>query len=174
MKWVTRQHVHVDRVACPWLIRRFVDPDAEFLFVPSDQVDKVAAETGAVPFDAPGVELGHHEDKCSFDAIIAKYKLRDESLQDLAGIVRGADTENYGLAPESIGLSAIADGAMMITRDDNEAIEKGAFVYESLYAYCRLRHIREKEGAALEKMSKEKRRMYLKARIKIPDKEESI
>ena len=174
MKWVTRQHVHVDRVACPWLIRRFVDPDAEILFVPPDQVDKIAAETGAVPFDAPGAELGHHGDECSFDAIIAKYKLRDEYLPDLADIVRGADTEDYRLAPESIGLSAIAEGATMIARDDNEAVEKGAFIYESLYAYCMLRRIREKEGATLEEMSKEDRWKYLRSRIEIPEKEESI
>ena len=108
MKWVTRKNVHVDRVACPWLIRRFVDPKAEFLFAPPDKIQETVARDGAIPFDAQGVELGHRGEKCSFDAIIEKYKLNDPALLELAKIVRAADTNRTDIAPESIGLEAIA------------------------------------------------------------------
>jgi len=104
MLWVTREYVHVDRVACPWLIRRFVDSEAEFLFVPKSQVDRVAKETGAIPFDAPGVELGHHDGQCSFDAIIAKYGLQDPALLYLAKIVNAADTDKLEAHPLAAGL----------------------------------------------------------------------
>ncbi len=166
MKWVTRENVHVDRVACPWLIRKFVDAKAEFLFVPSEKISEVVAREGAIPFDAPGVDLGHKGDKCSFDAIIEKYKLADPALHRLALIVRAADTEHKELAPESVGLDAIATGSMMIVKDDYEAIEKGAYVYDALYAYCKLNLTREKYKAELEKMDRKQRFPFLKQKMK--------
>jgi hypothetical protein len=166
MKWVTREHVHVDRVACPWLIRKFVDPKAEFIFVPVEKIEETVKAKGAIPFDAPGVELGHKGDKCSFDAVIEKYHLEDETLQELAKIVRAADTDKKELAPESIGIEAIASGSMMIVKDDYEAIEKGKYVYDSLYAYCKLRILREKYKKELEKMDRKQRFEFLKTVMK--------
>jgi hypothetical protein len=149
-------------VACPWLIRRFVDSKAEFMFVPVEKIEETVKTQGAIPFDAPGVELGHKGDKCSFDAIIEKYHLEDVALKELAKIVRAADTEDKKLAPESIGLEAIADGSMMIVKDDYEAIEKGKYVYDSLYAYCKLRILRERHKKELEKMDRKQRFGFLK------------
>jgi len=166
MKWVTREHVHVDRVACPWLIRKFVDPEAEFIFVPVEKIEETVETEGATPFDAPRVDLGHKGDKCSFDAIIEKYHLKDEALHELAKIVRAADTDNRELAPESIGLEAIASGSMMIVKDDHEAIEKGRYIYDSLYAYCQLRILREKYKKELEKMDRKQRFEFLKKKMK--------
>lgn len=166
MKWVTRENVHVDRVACPWLIKRFVDSKAEFLFVPTERIVEVVAKEKAIPFDAPNVELGHKGDRCSFDAIVEKYKLKDPALLDLALIVRAADTEKKELAPESVGLDAIATGSMMIVKDDYEAIEKGAYVYDSLYAYCKLNLLREKYKTELEKMDRKQRFTFLKRKMK--------
>jgi len=170
MKWVTREHVHVDRVACPWLIKRFVDPKAEFVFVPVEKIDEVVKKEGAIPFDAPGVELGHKGDKCSFDAIIERYGIKDPAVIDLAKIVRAADTENKELAPESVGLDAIATGSMMIVKDDKEAVEKGRYVYDSLYAYCKLRLLREKYKKELEKMNRKQRFEFLKMMVKKKEK----
>ena len=110
MKWVTRSHVHVDRLACPWLISRFIDSEAEFLFVPVNQIERVVRETGAIPFDAPGVDLGHHEGKCSFEAIVERYGLKEKGLLRLAKIVHGADTDDFASDPISAGLEAIATG----------------------------------------------------------------
>ncbi|MBI4317043.1 MAG: chromate resistance protein [Chloroflexi bacterium] len=136
MKWVTRARPKVDRVACPWLIKRFVDPDAQFLYVPDDQVLAIAEREAAIPFDVSGVELGHHGPECSFDAIVRKYGVTDPALQRLAVIVRGADTEAKGLAPESSGLEAIAEGFRLIYQDDHEQLERELPVYDALYAYC--------------------------------------
>jgi len=139
MKWITRSHVHVDRVACPWLILRFVDNEAEFLFVPASQIAKVAAETGAIPFDAPGVELGHHENRCSFESIILKYELKDPALLRLAKIVHAADvTPDIDKDPIARGLEAIAVGFGLRFPDDEENLEYQFDVYDSLYAWCRL------------------------------------
>jgi len=149
-------------VECPWLIRNFVDPNAKFVFVSAEKVEETVKKEGAIPFDAPEVELGHKEDKCSFDAIIEKYRLEDEALQELAKIVRAADTEDKKLAPESIGLEAIASGSMMIVKDDHEAIEKGKYVYDSLYAYCKLRILHKKYKKELEKMDRKQRFEFLK------------
>lgn len=165
MKWITREHVHVDRVACPWLIRRFVDPEAEFIFVPSEEVERMAKKEGAVPFDTPNAELGHHDDECSFDAIVRKYGLKDEALLDLATIVRAADTDAFEMAPESIGLEAISSGATMITKDDHETIDKSIFMYDALYANCRLRMLKEQLKAELDKMPRRERRSFLKDRL---------
>ena len=139
MKWVTRSHVHVDRVACPWLIKRFVDSEAEFIFVPKSQVDKVAKETGAIPFDAPGVELGHKDGKCSFEAIIEHYNLTDRALLRLAKIVHAADVsadwDTDDIAP---GLEAIAVGYSLRFPNDEENLSRQFDVYDALYAWCRL------------------------------------
>ena len=136
MKWVTRARPKVDRVACPWLIKRFVDPDAEFLYVPPEQVMETAKREGAIPFDVANVELGHNGPECSFDAIIKKYCLTDRALQHLALIVRGADTAAKHLKPESPGLDAIAEGFRLVHRDDHELLERELSVYDALYAYC--------------------------------------
>jgi hypothetical protein len=139
MKWVTRERPKVDRVACPWLITRFVDPEAEFLYMAPEQVLEVARQQGAIPFDVPEVELGHHGDQCSFDAIIAKYGLSDPALAHLAPIVRGADTEANDLTPESRGLEAIAEGFRLAFADDQVLIAHEFPVYDALYAYCQQR-----------------------------------
>lgn len=152
MKWVTREHVHVDRVACPWLVRKFVDPKAEFLFVPPDQVMAIAERDGAIPYDVKGVELGHHGKDCSFDAILKKYKLTsDPALVLLARIVNGADTDNsLWNQPESAGLKAVAEGFRGLGyRDDHELNAAEWIVYDALYAYCQQRVGQGKlEGAA--------------------------
>ncbi len=137
MKWVTRERPKVDRVACPWLIRRFVDPAAEFLFVPADQVMQVAEREPAIPYDVPNVELGHHGPRCSFDAILDRYGLQDPGLRRLALIVRGADTADKDLAPESRGLEAIARGFGLVYPDDHEQLAAELPVYDALYAWCK-------------------------------------
>src|SRR2546421_86830 len=136
MKWITRKDIKVDRVACPWLIKRFVDPQAEFLYVPSEEVKAVAEREDAIPFDVPGVELGHHGAECSFDAVLRKYQLADPALQRLALIVRGADTDAKDLAPESRGLDSIAEGFRLVYGDDHALLAAESAVYDALYAYC--------------------------------------
>lgn len=140
MKWITRERVKVDRVACPWLIRSFVDPEAEFLFVPADKVLEIAEREGATPFDVKGVELGHHGKECSFDAILKKYdQAGDPALALLAKIVNGADTDNsLWQQPESAGLQAIAEGFRHLgLADDREILRAESIVYDALLAYCR-------------------------------------
>ena len=137
MKWVTREKARVDRIACPWLISRFIDKEPTFLFVPADQVRKVAERDGAIPYDIPGVELGHHGERCSFDAFQEKYKLTDPALEALARIVRGADTDARELTPESWGLYALATGFQAMSKDDHENMAKQFPAYDALYAYCR-------------------------------------
>jgi len=138
MKWVTRQNASVDRIACPWLIRRFVDPGAEFLYVPAAEVKAVAERDGAIPYDVAGVELGHVDGRCSFESIILKYGLTDPALARLAKIVHGADvSDGLGVAPESSGLKAIAHGfAMVHGADDHLKIELESPLYDALYAWC--------------------------------------
>ncbi|HCM27730.1 MAG: chromate resistance protein [Treponema sp. GWB1_62_6] len=138
MKWVTRSHVHVDRVACPWLIKRFVDSEAEFIFVPAARVGETAAERGATPFDSPGVELGHHGGDCSFQTIVKVYGLTDPALGILAGIVGCADTGRLADHPVAAGLEALAVGYSLRFPDDAENLAKQFEVYDSLYAWCRL------------------------------------
>ncbi|HEX2614864.1 MAG TPA: chromate resistance protein ChrB domain-containing protein [Nitrososphaera sp.] len=139
MKWVTREHAKVDRIACPWLIKNFVDRDAEFLFVPPHKVMQVANELNATPFDVPNAELGHHGEECSFDAIVKKYDLgrKEPALLELAKIVRGADTPNRSLTPQSEGLVTIAAGFSLISKDDHDNMAKQFHVYDALLAYCR-------------------------------------
>jgi hypothetical protein len=137
MKWVTRRKARIDRITCPWLIQRFIDPDAQFLFVPEDQVMETAQREGAVPFDVPAVELGHHAERSSFDAFLDKYRLDDPALGALAEIVLGADTEARDIAREAGGLYAVASGFREITRDDFANMRLQFPVYDALYAYCR-------------------------------------
>lgn len=139
MKWITRERVKVDRVACPWLIKKFVDPEAEFFFVPADQVMTDAERLGATPFDVKGVELGHHGQECSFEAILKKYNLTDNPALVLLGkIVNGADTDNaLWNQPEGPGLEAIAEGFRHLGYQDDHAINAAEWiVYDALYAYC--------------------------------------
>ena len=144
MKWVTRARVKVDRVACPWLIRKFVDQDAEFLFVPREEVLAAAEREGAIPFDTPGAELNHVGDLCTFDAILQKYGLTDPALHRLAAIVRGADTRNKDLTPWSRGLDAIAEGFQSMGLPDDEVLKLEWPVYDALYNFCRNEIEREK------------------------------
>jgi len=139
MLWVTRSHIHVDRVACPWLITRFVDNEAKFLFVPKSQIEKVAAETDAIPFDAPGVELGHKDGRCSFESIMLKYDLKDPALVRMAKIVHSADVEeDIDADPIACGLEAIASGFSLRFPEDEENLAHQFDVYDALYAWCRL------------------------------------
>ena len=138
MKWVTRERPKIDRIACPWLIARFIDPAAEFLFVAPAEVTKVAQATGAIPYDIPGVELSHVGERCSFDAFLAKYRLDEPALQQLATIVRGADTARLDLAPQCAGLYAISLGLSHVFADDHALLAHGLAMYDALYARCRL------------------------------------
>lgn len=134
MKWITRERPKIDRIACPWLITRFVDQDAEFLYVPSGDVLTIASETGAIPYDIPDVELSHEGDLCSFDAFLKKYALDDRALQQLAVIVRGADTSRLDLTPQSAGLYALSLGLSQNFADDHEMLKHGLVMYDALYA----------------------------------------
>jgi hypothetical protein len=136
MLWVTRERPKIDRIACPWLVLRFIEADAQFLYVPADRVFAVASETGAIPYDIPGAELSHVGDLCSFDAVLAKYKLTDPGLQRLASIVRGADTSRFDLAPQCAGLYAISLGLSATFADDHEMLQHGLVMYDALYAWC--------------------------------------
>jgi len=137
-RWVTRERPKIDRIACPWLIRRFVDPDAEFLYVPTPDVRKTAEERTAVPYDIPEVEFSHDGERCSFDAFLGKFHLeKDPALADLAVIVRGADTNRLGLAPQAAGLAAVSLGLSRLYADDHEMLEHGMVVYDALYAWCK-------------------------------------
>jgi hypothetical protein len=136
MKWITRERPKIDRIACPWLIQRFIDPDAEFLYVPAGDVLKVAKEQGATPYDVAGVEMTHVGELCSFDAFLTKYRLHDPALQQLALIVRGADTSRLDLTPQSAGLYALSLGLSARYRDDHEMLRHGQVMYDALYAWC--------------------------------------
>jgi hypothetical protein len=137
MKWVTRERPKIDRIACPWLIARFIDKTPEFLFVPTEQVLAVAHETGAVPYDIPGAEMSHEGEFCSFDTFLKKYHLTDPALQQLAVIVRGADTSQLDLAPQAPGLLALSLGLSRVYADDHEMLRHGMVMYDALYAWCR-------------------------------------
>jgi hypothetical protein len=139
MKWITRSHVHVDRVACPWLITRFVDNEAEFLFVPKNQVDSVSTQTGAQPFDVPGVELGHHDGHCSFEAILVKYDLKDPALLRMSKVIHSADiAQDIDKDPLARGLEALATGFGLRYPNDEENLLHQFEMYDALYAWCRL------------------------------------
>ena len=136
MKWITRERPKIDRIACPWLVTRFIDQAPEFLFVPSQDVLRVAEQTGAIPYDIPGVELSHVGELCSFDAFLDKYQLTDPALAQLAVIVRGADTDRLDLAPEAPGLLALSLGLSHTFADDHEMLAHGMVMYDALYAWC--------------------------------------
>jgi hypothetical protein len=138
MKWITRERPKIDRIACPWLIRRFVEADAEFIYVPTEQVFEVADKIGATPYDIPGAEpFSHDGELCSFDAFIKHYKLTDPALDHLAVIVRGADTARPDLAPQAAGLHAISLGLSANIPDDHAMLEQGMVIYDALYTWCR-------------------------------------
>ena len=167
MKWVTRSHVHVDRIACPWLISKFIDKDAEFLFIPWPG-PLPTQETGT-PFDFPNpdFELGHHDGKCTFEAIIEKYNTKDPWVQEVAKIVHAADVaSDIDKAPEGRGVEAISAGSMYIVQDDYEALEKGFVMYDALYVYVQLAKIREKYKDELAKMERGKQFDFIKAHVR--------
>jgi len=137
MKWITRERPKIDRIACPWLIARFIDDAPEFLFVPAAAVMSEAERTGAIPYDVPGVELTHIGEQCSFDAFLARYGLDAPALRQLAAIVRGADTSRLELTPQSAGLYALSLGLSINYRDDHEMLKHGMVMYDALYAWCR-------------------------------------
>jgi hypothetical protein len=165
VKWVTREYVHVDRTACPWLIKKFVDPQAEFIFVPTEKIEEAAKTQKAIPFDAPGVKLGHRNVKCSFETIIEEYHLKDPVLTELAKIVHSADTSDKELATEGIGLDAIMTGARFNAKDDYEAVEKAAYVYDALYSYCKFKLLREKYKNELAKMDRKQQSEFLRKKM---------
>jgi len=140
MKWITRERPKIDRIACPWLIARFIDQAAEFIFAPPPDVKRLAQELDAIPFDVEGVELSHDGPLCSFDALLAKYQLDDPSLQELAVIVRGADTARLELAPQAAGLLAISLGLSYNFTNDHEQLKQGFVLYDALYSWSR--HVR--------------------------------
>src|SRR5215212_7277627 len=137
MKWITREHPKIDRIACPWLIKNFVDKAAEFIYVPADKVKEQAKALEAIPFDIPDVEYSHHQDKCTFDYIIEKHELNDPALQTLAVIVRGADTDRHDIASQASGLWAISAGLAYNTKDDYELLQKGMMIYNALYSWAK-------------------------------------
>lgn len=137
MKWITRERPKIDRIACPWLVARFIDPDAEFLYVPAVDVLGIAGTTGAIPYDIPNVELTHEGPLCSFDAFLKKYGLDDPALQQLAAIVRGADTSCLDLTPQSAGLYALSLGLSQNFENDHEMLKHGMVMYDALYAWCK-------------------------------------
>jgi len=165
MKWITRQYVHVDRTACPWLIKKFVDPEAEFIFVPVEKIEETVEKEKAIPYDARGVELGHHGDKCSFDAIVEKYEIKDPAVLELSKIVRAADTDKMEAAPEAAGLEAVMTGFGVVSKDDYETIAKASPVYDALYTNCKLRLIREKYKAEIDKMDRKQRAEFLRRKL---------
>jgi AraC-like DNA-binding protein len=163
MKWITREKPKIDRIACPWLIKRFIDPEAEIIYVPADQVITKAAELNAVPFDLPGVEYTHYDDQCTFDYFIRKHNLKDTALDRVAAIVRGADTDRHDFAPQAAGLSAIFMGLSKNISDDHELLELGMWIYDGLYTWAKYlykqKHTKE---APVEQMLLEVYNKYLK------------
>ena len=137
MKWITRERPKIDRIACPWLIARFIDKDATFIYVPTEQVLEKAEEYGAIPYDIAGVEYTHEGDKCTFDYILKKHQLQDEALHRLALIVRAADTDNYELASQAAGLFAISAGLSYNIKEDHEMLKHGMIIYDALYSWCK-------------------------------------
>ena len=142
MKWITREHVKVDRVACPWLITRFIDPGAEFIFVPANQVEATARELGATPFDIDGCELGHHGEDVSFDSILKQYQLTDPALALLGDVVRAADSDPADPHPAGLGLRWIASGFSALGLADHDILDREFIVYDALYAECQKRTAR--------------------------------
>jgi AraC-like DNA-binding protein len=169
MKWITREHPKIDRIACPWLIRRFIDQNAEIIYVPFAEVLTKAAEVGAIPFDLPGVEYTHYEDHCSFDYFIKKHQLKDEALDRIAAIVRGADTDRHDFAPQAAGLEAIFSGLAYNIKDDHELLELGMTIYDGLYSWAKhLHQLKHTHGSPVEQMLLEVYHKYLKENSRKP------
>jgi hypothetical protein len=137
MKWITRERPKIDRIACPWLIKRFVDPEAEFIYVPKDKVFEEAEKQDAIPYDIPGAEYSHYADQCTFDYIVKKHDLRDEAVHQIAGIVRGADTHRFDIAEQAAGLWAISAGLSVNYTNDHEQLEIGIKIYDALYSWAK-------------------------------------
>jgi len=161
MKWITRERPKIDRIACPWLIKRFVDEAAEIIYVPYDQVEQKAIELDAIPFDIPGVEYSHHEDRCTFDYIIQKHQLKDEALNRIALIVRGADTDRYDFAPQASGLWAIFAGLSYNIKDDHKLLALGMIIYDGLYSWAKHLYALKHTQAPVEKILLEVLQKYL-------------
>lgn len=140
MKWITRERPKIDRLACPWLIKRFIDPEAEFVFVPYGDVLSMAETLGATPFDIPGVEYSHHEDRCTFDYFLRKHQIKDIALDRMAAIIRGADTDRHDFAPQAAGLEAIFSGLAYNNQDDQELLSLGMIIYDGLYSWAQFLH----------------------------------
>jgi len=162
MKWITREHPKIDRIACPWLIRRFIDPRAEIIYVPYDEVMDKAKALNAVPFDLPGVEYSHYEDHCTFDYFLKKHHLKDEALNRIAAIVRGADTDRHDFAPQASGLSAIFLGLSHNIKDDHELLELGMKVYDGLYTWAKYLYNEKHTKAPVEQLLLDVFNKYLK------------
>jgi hypothetical protein len=145
MKWITREHPKIDRIACPWLIKRFIDPEAEIIYVPFAEVITKAEESGAIPFDLPGVEYTHYEDQCTFDYFLKKHHLKDVALNRMAAIIRGADTDRHDFAPQAAGLEAIFSGLAYNSKDDQELLAFGMLIYDGLYSWAQ--HLYDKKHA---------------------------
>jgi AraC-like DNA-binding protein len=163
MKWITRERPKIDRIACPWLIKRFIDADAEIIFVPFDQVLIKAQELGATPFDLPNVEYTHYQDQCTFDYFIKKHQLKDTALNRIAAIVRGADTDRHDIAPQSAGLEAIFSGLAYNIKDDQELLELGITIYDGLYSWAKhLHQLKHTQAGPAEQMLLEVFHKYIK------------
>jgi AraC-like DNA-binding protein len=170
MKWITREKPKIDRIACPWLIRRFIDPQAEFFFVPYPDIAQRAAALGAIPFDIPEAEFTHYEDRCTFDYFLEKYGLTDPALQLLAPIVRGADTDDHAAAPQAAGLWAISAGLAYNTPDDHELLEKGMLLYDALYSWAKYLHREKHTQSPTEKLFLQVFNAYLQEKKPPPQK----
>jgi hypothetical protein len=162
MKWITRERPKIDRIACPWLIKRFIDVDAEILYVPFDQVIAKANQLEAVPFDLPGVEYTHHDDQCTFDYFLKKHQLKDEALDRMAAIIRGADTDRLDFAPQAAGLSAIFLGLSQNIKDDQVLLELGMKIYDGLYTWAKDLHTQKHTQAPVEQLLLEVYHKYIK------------
>jgi len=162
MKWITRERPKIDRIACPWLIKRFVDPKAEIIYVPFDKVLKQAEELEAIPFDLPGVEYSHYEDQCTFDYFLKKHHIKDVALDRMAAIVRGADTDRLDSAPQAAGLSAIFLGLSQNIKNDQELLELGMKIYDGLYTWAKHLHQQKHTQAPVEHLLLEVYHKYLK------------
>lgn len=163
MKWITRERPKIDRIACPWLIKRFIDAEAEIIFVPFEQVLVKADELGAVPFDLPDVEYTHYEDQCTFDYFIKKHQLKDTALDRIAAIVRGADTDHHEFAPQAAGLEAIFSGLAYNIKDDQKLLELGMTIYDGMYSWAKyLHHLKHTKTGPVEQVLLEVFHKYIK------------
>ncbi len=160
MKWITRERPKIDRIACPWLIKRFVDPSAQIIYVPFEKVTALAKELNAIPFDIPGVEYSHYDDRCTFDFILQKHQLQDEALNRIANIVRGADTDRHDLAPQASGLWAIFSGLSYNIKDDEELLQIGMLIYDGLYSWAKHLYTTKHTQAPVEKLLMEVLKKY--------------